>query len=240
MESRAAVFTSQPQEVEVDRGGTWMPGSMLGWRHDDIGGCQVRVRLASAAEEIWTGLESVRLPERHLAVAPQPVGSAGGRHEASSSARSDSARPDALELTITRGFRAIRDAIPPSGRAAHPAGRRRAPDTAELPAVGAALSVVRGGRHRAPVPDVPPASTRSGRHRAADTGVWPVVTDPDVTSEMSRVRVERSDRGARQGAAGKVVLPLTPQPDLLTRPMRLADAVPQRRSGRPHDARGGR
>src|SRR5918912_16773 len=74
-EGLAAVFTSSPQDVEVWSAGEWLPGALLGWRHDASGGCQVRVRLTvgAAEESRWTELDCLRLPERHLTVAPEPV-----------------------------------------------------------------------------------------------------------------------------------------------------------------------
>jgi hypothetical protein len=230
MEHRAAVFTSHPQDVEVYSGGAWLPGSMLGWRHDTTGGCQVQVRLTHGDDEIWTDLERLRLPERHLAIAPEPgagpVGSAAGG-------------ADAPERTITRGLTAIRGMAPPSGRAAHPAGRRRAPETAESPAVIVGLSAVASGRHRAPASGM---TGDAGRHRAADTGVWPVVTDLAATAELPRgwvdARADDTWSGPRResGATGPVV---DEPADLLTRPMRLADAVPRPRTGRLDGSPGG-
>jgi hypothetical protein len=226
---RAAVFTSQPQDVEVYSGGAWLPGSMLGWRHDATGGCQVWVRLTHGADEIWTDLECLRLPERHLSLAPEPGGGTV----------SGAVRAEALERTITRGLPAIREAGALSGRAAHPAGRRRAPETDEVPAVVVGLAAVPSGRHRAPAAAA--MAEDAGRHRAADTGVWPAVADPAATAEMPRARVDaRHDDtlpGRRQGVAGTGLR--APRPDLLTRPMRLTDAVPQPRSGRLDDSLGG-
>ena len=75
MENRAAVFTSQPQAVEVYQAGAWWAGELLGWRHDANGSCQVWVRvvLGGVEETAWTDLTTLRLPERHLAVAAQPA-----------------------------------------------------------------------------------------------------------------------------------------------------------------------
>jgi hypothetical protein len=221
------VFTSQSQDVEVFHAGGWLPGSMLGWRHDATGGCQVWIRLAHGSEEIWTGLECLRLPERHLALAPE----AGARDGTAVPA---SPRPDALERTITRGVPAIRHVLAPSGRAAHPAGRRRAPDTAEQPAVGVGLSVVPAGRHRAPAA---PAPADAGRHRADETGAWPALTDPAATADLPRAWAESAGAGA-WAVADDGPASHGGRPDLLTRPMRLVDAVPALRNGRPGDSVG--
>jgi hypothetical protein len=231
MESRAAVFTSSPQDVEVYSAGEWLPGSLLGWRHDTTGGCQVSVRLrvGGAEETQWTDLECLRLPERHLTVAAPPaaavavpledvaatrslrlteVSSTGsprrGRPSVAPSSRSD------LGLTVTRGLPVVRDEI--ASRASHPAGRRRADsrvvgETAEFSVVGAA------GRHRAPA-----SPTGSGRHRAADTGVWPAVVDTDGSPSAGPAErvVESWAPRSDDTWPGRLA-----QPDLLTRPMRL-------------------
>src|SRR3712207_6477388 len=69
--SRAAVFTQQSQSVEVHLEGAWWPGSLLGWRHDGGGACEVwvRVTVEGADREAWTDLAEVRLPE----VGPAPA-----------------------------------------------------------------------------------------------------------------------------------------------------------------------
>src|SRR5215212_7394804 len=98
MENRAAVFTSEPQAVEVYQAGTWWAGELLGWRHDADGSCRVWVRvvLGGVEETAWTDLATLRLPERRLAVAAEP-----------------SARyaPETQEMSVAR----------------HPAGRRARP-----------------------------------------------------------------------------------------------------------------
>src|SRR5918998_353538 len=78
--TRAAVFTSSPQSVEIYERGAWWPGSMLGWRHDSRGRCQawVRVEFAGVVEDAWVDLALLRLPEsraeRHLTLTRQPKG----------------------------------------------------------------------------------------------------------------------------------------------------------------------
>jgi hypothetical protein len=222
MESRAAVFTSSPQDVEVYSAGEWLPGSLLGWRHDTTGGCEVWVRLTvgGAEESLWTDLGCLRLPERHLTVAAPPATPVETPREDAAATRSlrlaevagtgssrrarpavvPSPRPD-LEQTATRAFAAIRDES--ASRASHPAGRRRA----ESRVVGetAEFSVVGAGRHRAPA-----SPSGSGRHRAADTGTWPALVETDATP----VRAPEERATETWGARGA-------EPDLLTRPMRL-------------------
>lgn len=227
MENRAAVFTSQPQDVEVYSAGEWLPGALLGWRHDATGGCQVWVRLTvgEAEESAWTDLECLRLPERHLSVATDPaVGAGSGEDpaatrslrlaEVSTTGRVRRGRPAAPGAVRSSG--SLGRAVPAgrdeaASRASHPAGRRRADsrvvgETAEFPAVASV------GRHRAPAPPAAP-----GRHRAADTGVWPIV----VAAEGA-VRTPRTRAAEAWGTRPDDTSPgRAPEPDLLTRPMRL-------------------
>lgn len=74
MDSRAAVFTSSPQFVEVYQAGTWWTGELLGWRHDASGTCQmwVRVVVGGVEEAAWIDLAALRLPEQHPAPATEP------------------------------------------------------------------------------------------------------------------------------------------------------------------------
>ncbi|MGY1603867.1 hypothetical protein [Geodermatophilus sp. SYSU D00815] len=239
MGSRAAVFTSQPQAVEVYSAGEWLPGSLLGWRHDADGGCQVRVRLTvgGVEESVWTELECLRLPERRLAVAPTSADDPAATRSmrladvatAGAARRGRPAAPGAARATgtvadpaATRGLPAYRGDA--ASRASHPAGRRRRADsrvvgeTAEFPAVEAPVPA---GRHRAPAA---PAGT--GRHRAADTGVLVA-----ATGQAPRVPAPRGPE-----APVPAVVP-SPEPDLFTRPMRLdgvgrAGAVPKPRAAR--------
>jgi hypothetical protein len=167
MENRAAVFTSQPQAIEVYQAGAWWAGELLGWRHDADGSCQVWVRvvLGGVEETAWTDLSTLRLPERHLSVA-QPAASVHGpatqemsvaRHPSGRRSRSADADGQA-----TAGFPAVRDlsAVPDLPSAG---GRRTADETAQFASVG---------RRRAPEAGESPAG---GRRRAPDTGESPAV-----------------------------------------------------------------
>jgi hypothetical protein len=263
MESRAAVFTTRPQDVEVYQAGAWWPGSLLGWRHDSTGDCQVWVRvvIGGVEETAWTDLSTLRLPERSaespLALAPSlsateqlkvvagrtPVPAAGD----AGSARSLPPVPDGASA-----------AAAPAQRAG---GRRRAPEpsTAEFTLPEAPVGVASPGRHRASGghgPVVP------GRHRAADTGMWPAVTD-DATGRLAgpvdggelvasavpagggRRRADRAAAAAGVPAgpwsgrppvvdapAGRRSAHRDAEPDLLTRPMRLDDLAGQSRKPR--------
>jgi hypothetical protein len=206
MENRAAVFTSQPQAVEVYQAGAWWAGELLGWRHDANGSCQVWVRvvLGGVEETAWTDLASLRLPERHLAVAAEPAGGAGygqgtqemsvARHPSGRRARSADADGSATAgLPVVRDLSVVPDLPASGGRRSSDetaqfasVGRRRAPETAEAPATGGRRTAAETaqfasvGRRRAPedAPARPVADRSSGRHRAADTGLFPAVPGP--------------------------------------------------------------
>jgi hypothetical protein len=235
--SRAAVFTSSPQSVEIYERGAWWPGSMLGWRHDNSGTCQawVRVEFAGVVEDAWVDLALLRLPEsradRHLTLARQPKGAAA----VTRSDRSESAsRPS--DVTQTQHLPLVREgAAPAVGRRVPPTGgRRRAPETGEMPAPAAppaAPAAVESrplGRHRAPAPE------DAGRHRAVDTGMLSVVPSGPGSAAADRwpelpMRSELPPAGPVLRAAparGQV------DHDLLTRPMRLEDGVGSARRSR--------
>lgn len=103
---RAIVFMPQPQDVEVFRGLAWVPGSMVGWRHEDSS-CRVLVRVTEGLVEktAWADLEQVRLPDAEQSRHADPdtvlltlaVGRSGGstsgsraRHEARTAPESSS------------------------------------------------------------------------------------------------------------------------------------------------------
>jgi hypothetical protein len=91
--------------------------------------------------------------------------------------------------------------------------------------VSPAAVPVSPGRHRAP------ALTAAGRHRAADTGIWAAVAD-DATGRLS------APVGGRRAARRIDARRAEPEADLLTRPMRLDDLVPQSRKPRLDGLRG--
>jgi hypothetical protein len=245
MENRAAVFTSSPQDVEVYRDGAWWAGSLLGWRHDSAGACQVWVRAAvrGVDETSWLPLDLLRLPEpaaqRHLSLVGAPAAQtddaaltgtmAAIRAVPAPRARTRPGADGRIDPTATTGMPVVRDL--PERRSApaasdRPGGRRRAPEppTVEHGAVVTAAGSASAGRHRAAAPTSATAAASAGRHRAVDTGVLPVVRDdaPAPLTELPRRRtpVPRADE---------------PDSHLLTRPMRLTDAVagriPQPRRG---------
>jgi hypothetical protein len=191
MENRAAVFTSNPQAVEVYQAGAWWAGELLGWRHADDGSCQVWVRvvLGGVEETAWTDLSTLRLPERHLAMAPGSASAESAEREQSvarhpSSRRERSADSDGsttASLPMVRDLSVVPDgAVAPSGgrrrapevpAAVSAGGRRRAPETAETPAVVSA-----GGRRRAPeTAETPAVVSAGGRRRAPETAETPAV-----------------------------------------------------------------
>ncbi|MGY1795962.1 hypothetical protein ACI796_18495 [Geodermatophilus sp. SYSU D00525] len=140
--SQAAVSFGSPQDVEVFVNSSWVPGAMLGWRHDDAGVCEAWVRLRTDVPEVvegagtWVGLADVRLPERHLAPAPEvPPAAVAASDRAAGPAleRSRRARRHGLDMTAEMpavGGGAGRH----RARAVHGAGRHRAV-TAEMPAI---------------------------------------------------------------------------------------------------------
>ncbi|WP_155858953.1 hypothetical protein [Candidatus Blastococcus massiliensis] len=253
MESRAAVFTSSPQAVEVYQAGAWWSGELLGWRHDASGACEVWVRVVvgGVEESAWTDLADLRLPERHLAVAPR-LGAADSRvqqelptGQAVAVLRGTSRSGDASQ---TAALPMIRDMAPAAGRASgsvRSGGRRRAPEDGDIQLVSAATVPVPAGRHRAPDDE--------GRHRAADTGVvgradefrlasvdtqavpeprrpvrpagggWSAPSAPSARPSRAEESIGRSEVCGGRGDA---------EPDLLTRPMRLSDHVPHARRPR--------
>jgi hypothetical protein len=182
MENRAAVFTSQPQAVEVYQAGTWWAGELLGWRHDANGACQVWVRvvLGGVEETAWTDLASLRLPERHLTVAAEPAARHApatqemsvARHPAGRRARQvDDDGSATAGLPMVRDLSAVPD-LPAKG------GRRTADETAQFASVGRrrapekAESPSQGGRRTA---DETAQFASVGRRRAPETGESPAV-----------------------------------------------------------------
>jgi hypothetical protein len=252
MDSRAAVFTSSPQSVEVFQAGTWWAGELLGWRHDASGACQmwVRVVVGGVEETAWIDLAALRLPDAHPAEGPMDsrVKQVLPPAQAISALRGRTPAPD---VTATAALPMVREGVPASAEAraaARPSGRRRAPETGQdetasvAPAPETAGSA---GRHRAPDDE--------GRHRAADTEVFAAVSD--TTEQLPAVQVAPAPeprRAARPhvGAAWSVPTARTArpeesygrsavctgridaEPDLLTRPMRLSDLAPHSRRPR--------
>jgi hypothetical protein len=239
------VFTSDPQAVEVYQSGAWWPGQLLGWRHDTAGTCQVWVRvvLGAVEESAWTDLTSLRLPETNIAVeatasaeepAPQGASVTGSAPHA---AAVDLAETASLPLVRDRSVASTRRpaGAPASAGAAASIGRRRAPEDA-APTPAPDLAAAARGRHRAP--------GDLGRHRAADTGLLPAVTaDPcdAVTAQRPAVAPEgRPVRSARASRPAEALTaqardsrpPVDPEPELLTRPMRLSDLGPRGRRPR--------
>ncbi|PRY48746.1 hypothetical protein LY71_108124 [Geodermatophilus tzadiensis] len=210
MNSAASVVFRAPQDVEVLLDGAWVPGGMLGWRHDDAGGCQALVRArderpgplpAADGEGRWIDLAAVRLPERHLALA----GAAPGASATGAVAVPASGPAPAPTVAMT--------AVQPGGRTRR-AGRRHGGDvTAEQPAAGS----VTAGRHRAPAD--------TGRHRAL------TVEMPALTAASAPVADAAAAPAAVPAAVPTGVPPV--EPDMVTRRIRLDDLGSHPRGGRP-------
>jgi hypothetical protein len=224
MENRAAVFTSQPQAVEVYQAGTWWAGELLGWRHDADGSCQVWVRvvLGGIEETAWTDLATLRLPERHLTVAaestsryaPETQEMSVARHPAGRRARPDAdpgVVPSPPDLSV----------VPDRPSAPLPSGRRRAPEEPAVASVGrrrapeeVPQSADSGGRRRAaepataeraavlPSPGRHRAAGDMGRHRTADTGLLAA-----VSSEASPGSAESTSMARRPAPPARAARP---------------------------------
>jgi hypothetical protein len=230
MENRAAVFTSQPQAVEVYQAGAWWAGELLGWRHDADGSCQVWVRvvLGGVEETAWTDLATLRLPERHLEVVAEPAPSryAPPTQEMSVARHPSGRRARSADGDATTGLPVVRDLSVVPDRLGMPAagGRRRAPEEPESALSGGrrrapegSATVNSGGRRRAPDAAGSPAVPRSpgrhrasadpGRHRTADTGLFPVVADgAGAPSTVGRLAAEGA--GRRTVPAAREALPV--------------------------------
>ena len=235
MENRAAVFTSQPQAVEVYQAGAWWAGELLGWRHDADGSCQVWVRvvLGGVEETAWTDLTTLRLPERHLSVAnpaayrgPATQEMSVARHPSGRRARSGDAEPSTGSLPKVAELTVVPDVPSTGGRRTADetaqfasVGRRRAPETGQLPVTGRrrapeAAEARSGGRRRAPEDAVAstPAPGAAGRHRAPGS--------PDTGRVRAVVPAVRPTGWTE---------PEGLDAEMLTRPMRLSDHMQSRR-----------
>jgi hypothetical protein len=257
MENRAAVFTSQPQAIEVYQAGTWWAGELLGWRHDADGSCQVWVRvvLGGVEETAWTDLTTLRLPERHLSMA-QPAASPRGpatqemsvaRHPSGRRPRSADADSQATgTLPMGRDLSVVPDLPSGGGRRTSDetarfasVGRRRAPETGASPSVG---------RRRAPesaMAAAPAPAPSPGRHRASAPPALPAAPDtPAAPADPGRHRtadtglfpaMSRPPRPAqpeKSPSRDAWTAPEGMEAELLTRPMRMSDHVPHSRRPR--------
>jgi hypothetical protein len=196
MENRAAVFTSEPQAVEVYQAGAWWSGELLGWRHSADGSCQVWVRvvLGGVEETAWTDLSTLRLPEsrpetrpeRHLTMAPDTASAVAVAREQSVARHPSSRREHAADPSATAHLPAVRDlSVVPNGPTVAVGGRRRAP---EVPASSA------GGRRRAPEEGPAAVPSSGGRRRAPE--------EPQVSTGGRR----RAPEGPETGASAPSVL----------------------------------
>jgi len=57
------VLAGEPMPVEFRHGGSWHPGELLGWRHEDDGRCLARVRfvVGGLRRSSWLPLGDLRL-----------------------------------------------------------------------------------------------------------------------------------------------------------------------------------
>ncbi|MGY1642299.1 hypothetical protein ACI782_14410 [Geodermatophilus sp. SYSU D00703] len=196
---RAAVFTQQSQSVDVSVEGAWWPGSILGWRHDPQGPCEVWVRVAVAGvvREIWTALTDLRLPEPPLAVVAP---AAAGRGDGAGSLPVDLRRAAARERLVA-GVLGAPEVRQSDASAPVRHRRRHGGDvTAEMPAIGVGFP----GRHRAPAV--------AGRHRAADDDTR---VDLQAVAVPPRLEVDCLTRPMRLG--DRVPRPRSPRVDGVVR-----------------------
>jgi hypothetical protein len=122
----------------------------------------VRVVLDGSEETAWTDLETLRLPERHLAMAPEPARASSVERDLSVARHPSSRREHRAdgEGSATSSMRRVRDLSVVSDATVAPSGgRRRAP---EVP-----VTASTGGRRRAP--EEPTVAPSGGRRRAPET-----------------------------------------------------------------------
>jgi hypothetical protein len=206
--SRPAVFTQHSQHCEVFVEGAWWPGSLLGWRHDGQGACQVwvRVTVAGVDRETWTDLVGVRLPETRPAPPLVPDGDIGPFASLGEELLPGASAVPLLSLSEAAAReQRVAGVLPAS---APVAGRRRhgADVTAEQPAVpvGAAAGRHRAGRHRAA--DAPEEPEQAPAPAPGDaTVLMPRATEADCLTRPLRLgdRVSRP-RLLRPGPALRV------------------------------------
>jgi hypothetical protein len=242
-ENRAAVFTSSSQDVEVYRDGSWLPGSLLGWRHEDDGSCQAWVRTSQGTDDTaWLALDYLRLPQpepRRTATTISPLattvptpstdavltGTMAAIRAVPAPTRGVGGRRERSELTATMNLFAVRDLATEDGAPA------TSPPAASAPSVPAttARPARSGGRRRAPETAeidvlVAPAAggpAVAGRHRAP------------APAAGAAGRHRAADTGvwpAVRADAPAVAAPPAQRADepdahLFTRPMRLGDLV---------------
>jgi hypothetical protein len=206
--SRPAVFTQHSQHCEVFVEGAWWPGSLLGWRHDGQGACQVwvRVTVAGVDRETWTDLVGVRLPETRPAPPLVLDGDIGPFASLGEELLPGASAVPLLSLSEAAAReQRVAGVLPAS---APVAGRRRhgADVTAEQPAVpvGAAAGRHRAGRHRAA--DAPEEPEQAPAPAPGDaTVLMPRATEADCLTRPLRLgdRVSRP-RLVRPGPALRV------------------------------------
>ncbi|SDX52215.1 hypothetical protein SAMN05660209_00588 [Geodermatophilus africanus] len=193
--NRAAVFTQQSQHCEVFVEGVWWPGSLLGWRHDGGGACEmwVRVTVAGVERETWSDLADVRLAQ--VRPAPVLVPDSGSDPFAALGGESLPGAAAAPLLSLSEAAAREQRVAGVLSAPAPAAGRRRRRHGGDVTAEQPAVHGPSAGRHRA------------GRHRVAEEA-----------AQVEEVRpAEPSD--------ATVLMPRATEVDCLTRPLRLGDRV---------------
>jgi len=199
---RAMVFMHEPQDVEIFRGGHWVLGCMLGWRHEAGSSCwaMVRVTEGGLVQTAWADLEDVRLPELR---SPSELGPPTVSLALAAERRAGS------ELSGARGRAADRGTAGAPAEPVRPR-RRRADRRADLASTRSAEVSDAVGRHG--------LHEGAGRSRqASDRYAAP------LRSEFMTGRAEATSRSARTSSVSRTgVAPVGE----LTRPLTLTDAVP--------------
>jgi hypothetical protein len=214
--NRAAVFTQHSQHCEVFVEGVWWPGSLLGWRHDGGGGCEmwVRVTVAGVERETWSDLTDVRLPEAR----PAPVLVPDSGMDPFAGLGEELLPGAAVAPLLSLSEAAAREqrvagVLPASAPAA---GRRRRRHGGEVTAEQPAVHGPSAGRHRA------------GRHRVAEEAAQM------KAAQVEAVQVEQVREAEPSDAT--VLMPRATAVDCLTRPLHLGDRVARPRLPRPGEA----
>ena len=112
---RPVALLREELAVEVLLDAVWRPAALLGWRHDDDGRCQVRVRLGwdGRPRVLWTPLPILRLPEPAAAAAPPAAAEAAPAPVAAPDPAGPAGGPArARDLPAAGGLRTLPPQIP--------------------------------------------------------------------------------------------------------------------------------
>jgi hypothetical protein len=93
-----SAFAGEPQPVEVFHRGRWYAGDLLGWRHQEDGSCQARVRCVvdGLRHSAWVALSDLRLPRPVDQAPPPPAARRSARPAPPRPALDDDTQPHLL------------------------------------------------------------------------------------------------------------------------------------------------